>query len=832
MSNPEQPTSSAPPVAPAEIAEPPAPEKDYGSSSIQVLEGLEAVRKRPGMYIGDVHDGTGLHHLVWEVIDNSVDEHLAGHCHAIEVVVLADGSVAVTDDGRGIPVGMHAKGVSAAEVVMTVLHAGGKFDHDSYKVSAGLHGVGVSAVNAVSESLKLEIRREGRVWYQEYRQGKPVSPLVPIGETQRTGTMITFKPDREIFSQVEFNYETLHNRLREVAFLNAGLTIQLNDERDGRATTFHFEGGIREFVKLLNRGKLPLHEEVVYLKDTRERVEVELALQWNDSFNEQVLPYTNNVHNKEGGTHVTGLRAALTKCLNSYGEKQNLFKELKAGITGEDSREGLTAIISIKHPDPSFDSQTKARLVSSEVKGIVETIVNDRLSQYFEEHPAIGKKIVEKAVIAARARDAARKARELVQRKGMLDVMSLPGKLADCQEKDPTLSEIFIVEGESAGGSAKGGRDRRTQAILPLRGKILNVERARFEKMLSNAEVGTLITALGCGVFGGGNFDITKLRYHRIIIMTDADVDGSHIRTLLLTFFYRQMPEIITGGHLYIAQPPLYRVKRNKKEHFVKDDEVLSRYLLDAGVDGLVLRVSSGAVTLSGEPLRNLLGLLSTWRALLAKIDRRVDSRVIDALVRATTLDAATLEDRAALETALEQMTAALAVRHPDLIVTRGEIERDEEHGRWRVVLRTRAGVAVRTTSLDFALLNGGLLRELRDAWAGITSIGDAPFEALELSGGADAEPVRIPTVDALWAFVDKRAKKGIAINRYKGLGEMNAETLWDTTMDPDARVLLQVRVDDTVEAESLFSVLMGDEVEPRREFIERNALNVRNLDI
>jgi len=860
MSNTEQPTPTAQPAAAeteklaaaaeteklaaaaetekvaAEIEKPTAeamaPDKDYGSSSIQVLEGLEAVRKRPGMYIGDVHDGTGLHHLVWEVIDNSVDEHLAGHCNAIEVAILVDGSVMVSDDGRGIPVGMHSKGVSAAEVVMTVLHAGGKFDHDSYKVSAGLHGVGVSAVNAVSETLKLEIKREGKVWYQEYHQGKPVAPIAAIGETQRTGTMVTFKPDREIFSQVEFNYETLHNRLREVAFLNAGLTIQLNDERDGRATTLRFEGGIREFVKLLNRGKQALHEEVVYLKDERDRVEVEIALQWNDSFNEQVLPYTNNVHNKEGGTHVTGLRAALTKCLNSYGEKQNLFKDLKAGITGEDSREGLTAILNIKHPDPSFDSQTKARLVSSEVKGIVETIVNERLSQYFEEHPAIGKKIVEKSVIAARARDAARKARELVQRQGMLNVLSLPGKLSDCQEKDPALSEIFIVEGESAGGSAKGGRDRRTQAILPLRGKILNVERARFEKMLGNAEVGTLITALGCGVFGGGNFDIAKLRYHRIIIMTDADVDGSHIRTLLLTFFYRQMPEIITGGHLYIAQPPLYRVKRNKKEQFVKDDDALSRYLLEAGVDGLAIRVSSTEVTLTGEPLRNLLGLLATWRSLLGKMDRRVDSRVVDALVRATTLDAASLEDRAALETALAQMTAALGARFRDLVVTLGEIERDEEHGRWRVVVRTRAGVAVRTTSIDFALLNGGLVRELRDAWEGISSIGAAPFEAFEVSGGANTESVQVADVAAIWAFVDKRAKKGIGINRYKGLGEMNAETLWDTTMDPDARVLLQVRVDDSVEAESLFSVLMGDEVEPRREFIERNALNVRNLDI
>jgi DNA gyrase subunit B len=828
MSNHETPT----PTPAAEVAPEPPNAADYGSSSIQVLEGLEAVRKRPGMYIGDVHDGSGLHHCVWEVVDNAVDEHLAGHCKNIAVRVLADGSLSVSDDGRGIPVGMHAKGVSAAEVVMTVLHAGGKFDNEAYRVSAGLHGVGVSAVNAVSETLKLEIKREGKVWYQEYRQGRPVASIAAIGETQRTGTKVTFKPDRTIFSSVEFHFDTLHNRLREMACLNAGLNVTLDDERDGRSANFRFEGGIREFVRLLNGGKVALHDEVVYFKDKRDQVEVEVALQWNDSAYEQVLAYTNNVHNKEGGTHITGLRAALTRCLNAYGESHNLFKEMKGGISGEDTREGLTAIVSIKHHSPSFDSQTKARLVSSEVKGIVETIVSERLLVAFEENPAVGRKIVEKAVIAARAREAARKARELVQRKGMLDILSLPGKLADCQEKDPTQSELFIVEGESAGGSAKGGRDRRTQAILPLRGKILNVERARFDRMLSNAEVGTLITALGCGVTGGGNFDVAKLRYHRIVIMTDADVDGSHIRTLLLTFFYRQMPELIERGYLYIAQPPLYRVKRNKKEQFVKDDDALGRYLLESGLDGLGLRAGGGAVTLAGEPLRNLLATVAAWRALLAKIDRSVDSRVVDALVRHTTLDAASLGDREALEAGLTQLTAALVARHRDLVVTRGELERAEEHGRWRAVVKTRAGVAVRTTPIDFALLDGGVMRELRDAWAGITSIGAAPYEAFELEDGAEASGTSIADIDALWAFIDKRAKKGIAINRYKGLGEMNAETLWDTTMNPDARVLLQVRLESAIDAETLFSTLMGDEVEPRREFIEKNALHVRNLDI
>ena len=828
MSNIDQPTPTPPPAD----APNPRNENEYGSSQIQVLEGLEAVRKRPGMYIGDVHDGSGLHHCVWEVVDNAVDEHLAGHCHHIEVRVLADGSLSVSDDGRGIPVGMHAKGVSAAEVVMTVLHAGGKFDNESYRVSAGLHGVGVSAVNAVSETLKLEIKREGKVWYQEYRQGRPVASIAPIGETQRTGTKVTFKPDRAIFSSVEFNFDTLHNRLREMACLNAGLNVTLDDERDGRSASFRFDGGIREFVRLLNGGKVALHDEVVYLKDTRDQVEVEVALQWNDSSYEHVLAYTNNVHNREGGTHITGLRTALTRCINTYGDAHNLFREMKGGISGEDTREGLTAIVSLKHHNPSFDSQTKARLVSSEVKGIVETIVHDRLMQAFEENPTIGRRIVEKAVVAARAREAARRAREMVQRKGMLDILSLPGKLADCQEKDPTQSELFIVEGESAGGSAKGGRDRRTQAILPLRGKILNVERARFDRMLSNAEVGTLITALGCGVTGGGNFDISKLRYHRIVIMTDADVDGSHIRTLLLTFFYRQMPELIDRGYLYIAQPPLYRVKRNKKEQFVKDDEALARYLLESGLDGLGLRAAGGAVSLSGEPLRNLLGTVAAWRGMLAKLDRGLDSRVIDALVRATTLDTASLGDRDAFEAGLTQLTAALVARHRDLVVTRGELERDEEHGRWRAVLRTRSGVAVRTTTIDFSLLDGGVMRELRDAWAGITSIGSAPYEAFELDEDPGVAGASIADIDALWAFIDKRAKKGIAINRYKGLGEMNAETLWDTTMNPDARVLLQVRLESAVDAENLFSTLMGDEVEPRREFIEKNALNVRNLDI
>ena len=819
-------------MQPTEIVpETPSKQPVYDETSIQVLEGLEAVRKRPGMYIGDVHDGSGLHHLVWEVIDNSVDEHLAGYCKHVDITVHTDNSVTVSDDGRGMPVGMHSKGVSAAEVIMTVLHAGGKFDHDSYKVSAGLHGVGVSAVNAVSEVLRLEIMREGKTWFQEYRQGKPVAPMAAIGQTTRTGTTVTFKPDHSIFTITEFNHDTLANRLREIAFLNAGFTISFMDERVGSTTQFKFDGGIREFVTLLNKSKIALHDEVIAAVDTKDGVQVEVALQWNDSFNEQIFCYTNNVHNKDGGTHLTGFRAALTKSLNSYGTAANLLKELKGGLSGEDVREGITAILSIKHPDPSFDSQTKSKLVSSEVKGIVETIVNDKLTQFMEENPQTARKIVEKTVVAARARDAARKARELVQRKGMLDVMSLPGKLADCQEKDPAQSEIFIVEGESAGGSAKGGRDRRTQAILPLRGKILNVERARFEKMLSNAEVGTLITALGCGVGGGGNFDIAKLRYHKIIIMTDADVDGSHIRTLLLTFFYRQMPEILTNGYLYIAQPPLYKVRRGKKEQFVKDDEALARYLLDAGTDGLSVRAGHATIALSGLPLRRFMDDLFRWRSLLKKIERRAEPAIVQALVRESKLDAAALSDRDQVDAGLKNIEAFVLRKFPDLAPLRMSVERDEEHGRFYGVIRTRAGVSSRQTTIDFALLASGDVKELRDIWAGIQALGEPPFACSEVDD-SDVQATVVSDIDALWEYIDKRARKGLHVQRYKGLGEMNAETLWDTTMNPEARVLLQVRVDDLVATDEIFSVLMGDAVEPRREFIEQNALNVRNLDI
>ena len=822
----------------------------YGSENITVLEGLEAVRKRPGMYIGDVHDGSGLHHLVWEVVDNSVDEHLAGYCTTINVTVHFDGSVTIEDNGRGIPVGMHAKGVSAAEVVMTVLHAGGKFDHSSYKVSAGLHGVGVSAVNAVSEWLKLEIRREGHVWFQEYRRGVPQAPLAKIGDTERTGTKTTFKPDAEIFTNTDFSYEILSSRLRELAFLNAGLVITLSDERSDRHERFEYRGGIAEFVALLNKSKEPLHDDVIAFsgevatESGSVPVAVEIAMQWNATYGEAIFGYTNNVHNKDGGTHITGFRAALTRTLNAYGTAQNLLKDVKQGLMGEDVREGLTAVISVKHPDPSFDSQTKAKLVSSEVKGIVENIVNDKLGQFFEEHPQIARKIIEKATLAAKAREAARKAREVV-RKGALDITTLSGKLADCQEKDPAKAELYIVEGESAGGSAKQGRDRRFQAILPLKGKILNVERVRLDRMLSSAEVGTLIAALGCEIAepekgnGGdsdGNgtptrksmFDISKLRYHRIILMTDADVDGSHIRTLLLTFFYRQLPEIIEKGYLYIAQPPLYRVRKGKKDLYLKDDAALDRFLLENAVDGMELTSSRG-VKISGLPLFNLAKRLKSSREVLGKIDKRCDARVVAALLRTNPLKREELRDKAKVEEAAKAMLAYIEKRWPDLLPASFDISFEAEHGSHRIAFRLRPGATSRPTTIDWELLDSPEYAELLSIEEDVRSIGEAPY-TVQVQGG---EPTTIPDAEQLASFIDERGRKGLHISRYKGLGEMNADELWATTMDPDARTLLQVRNEDIAgQTDELFTVLMGDNVELRRAFIEQNALNVRNLDI
>jgi DNA gyrase subunit B len=825
-------TTTEPPVHPAGAG---AANGSYDESSITALEGLEAVRKRPGMYIGDVHDGSGLHHLVWECIDNSVDEHLAGYCTRIGVTIHFDGSVSVVDDGRGIPVGQHEKGVSAAEVVMTVLHAGGKFDNKSYKVSAGLHGVGVSAVNACSEWLKLEIKREGRVWRQEYAHGVPNSPLATVGETDATGTRITFKPDPAIFSMIEFSHDILASRLREMAFLNAGLIIRLNFEKPGgKDETYQFNGGIREFVELLTASKEPVHPEVIHFEaagDTQidgvtAPVTVEVAMQWTGSYQEAISCYTNNVTNKDGGTHLTGLRAALTKTINGYGAKENLFRTFKGALSGDDVREGLTCVLSVKHPDPSFDSQTKSKLVSSEVKGIVETAVSEKLNQFFEENPDSARAIIEKAVVAAKAREAARKAREVI-RKSTLDVASLSGKLANCQTKDPTRAELYIVEGDSAGGSAKMGRDRKNQAILPLRGKILNVERARLERMLSSAEIGTLITALGCGVNGAGGVDLDKLRYHTVIIMTDADVDGAHIRTLLLTFFYRQMYELIEQGHLFIAQPPLYRVRKGKKDLYLKDDQALEDYFTNNAVDKLELVSESGGITLSGQPLFNLVTRLKRFKQALSNLDKRCDARVVSAVLRTTAIDSTQLNDKAKVQETADAIEAYLNSHYEDMLPIQVNVGWDAEHDAGTITVIPEIRVRGRDSVINWELLQSSEYQEALNAQRDLMSIGKPPY--LARSGEAEA---RLEHAQALTEFLEERGRRGVAVSRYKGLGEMNAEELWETTMNPDARVLRQVRIDDAMGSDELFSILMGDQVEPRRNFIETHALQVQNLDI
>jgi DNA gyrase subunit B len=820
-----------------------AVDSSYDASSITALEGLDAVRKRPGMYIGDVHDGSGLHHLVWEAVDNSVDEHLAGFCTDIHVTVHFDGSVSVSDNGRGIPVDQHAKGVSAAEVVMTVLHAGGKFDNKSYKVSAGLHGVGVSAVNACSESLKLEIKRDSRVWQQEYARGVPKYPLKTVGETNATGTKIRFKPDPKIFSNLEFSFDTLATRLRELAFLNAGLRIHLSDERPGGASeTYVFRGGIREFVHHLTASKEPIHPEVIHFVVEGETsveghaaaVAIEVALQWTGSYQEAIFCYTNNVKNKDGGTHLTGLRAALTKCINTYATNANMFRDFKGALSGEDVREGLTCVLSVKHPDPSFDSQTKSKLVSSEVKGIVESAVNDKLAQCFEEHPEVARAIVEKAVVAARAREAARKAREVI-RKSTLDVTSLSGKLANCQSKDPTEAELYIVEGESAGGSAKMGRDRRFQAILPLKGKILNVERARLDRMLSSAEIGTLITALGCGVSGAGGVDLEKLRYHKVIVMTDADVDGAHIRTLLLTFFYRQMHDLIEKGYLYIAQPPLYRVRKGKKDLYLKDDAALDEFLTSNAVEKLEVEPSAGGVALSGQPLFRLATRLKRFKTALGNLDKRCDARIAAALLRASPLDLDDLHDRAKVEAAARKLEEYLASHYPDMLPIDVTMAWDQEYSAGRIVVAPKVRIRARSSVIDWPLVESSEYQEALAAQKDLLSIGAPPYQARLLAGSDGARSTELAELadsEALSDYLEHRGRKGLVVSRYKGLGEMNADELWETTMNPDARVLRQVRIDDALSGDELFSILMGDQVEPRRAFIEQHALQVQNLDI
>jgi DNA gyrase subunit B len=818
--------------------------EEYGADKIKVLEGLEAVRKRPAMYIGST-GAQGLHHLVYEVVDNSIDEALAGFCDQVNVTLHIDNSVTVVDNGRGIPVDQHTSGRSAAEVVLTVLHAGGKFDNDSYKVSGGLHGVGVSVVNALSESLDLEIWRNGQVYTQSYERGTPARDLEVTGTTKKRGTKITFRPDSQVFETVEFSFDTLAQRLRELAFLNGGVTITIDDERDGgKSHKFLYEGGINSFVGYLNQNKALVNDKPIYMHGERDGIDVEIALQWNDGYTETVYSFANNINTHEGGTHLSGFRSALTRTINFYAGKNNLAKDLKdANISGDDIREGLTAVISVKIPRPQFEGQTKTKLGNTEVKGIVEAILNDRLGAYLEENPTVARRVISKAVDAARAREAARKARDLVRRKGALDSSSLPGKLADCQERDPALSEIYIVEGESAGGSAKQGRDRRFQAILPIKGKILNVEKARFDKMLSSDEIKTMIAALGCGI-GEEDFDEKKLRYHRIIIMTDADVDGSHIRTLLLTFFYRQMRTLVDSGYVYIAQPPLFRAKRGRSEFFIRDEREMEKWLIRRAAESRVLVLSSGQ-EISGVELEARLEQLMAFRKLLQIVERRGLTRdVVLELLDRDARDKNFFADRERVQAMADALNTPTRT---------GSVQPDEEHQAHSLVIEDRSGGYPRHHRIDLDFVTTSEFKALAASYQPVKNIRGRMIVRTIATPAADPAPegtadaaapasapaakgkdadVRIDTLDELVEFFVAAGKKGFDINRYKGLGEMNPDTLWETTMDPQKRTLLQVKAEDHMEADLMFTTLMGDQVEPRRKFIEDNALDVKNLDI
>ncbi len=788
----------------------------YGAEDIKVLKGLSAVRKRPAMYIGSTGPD-GLHHLVYEAVDNSVDESLAGYCNNIHVILHHDGSCTVTDDGRGIPTGPHpgdAEGRSAAEVVLTELHAGGKFESTAYKISGGLHGVGISVVNALSEWLEVEIKQNGQVFQQRFERGKPAGPLTVVGKTKSRGTKVTFKPDSEIFEVTEFSYDVLSQRLRELAFLNSGLKITVHDERADKSKEFFYKGGIISFVEHLNKNKNVLHPKPVYISGEKDGIVAEVALQYSDSYSETIYTFANNINTREGGTHLIGFKSALTRTANSYASSSGILKNGKDNISGDDIREGLAAVISVKLPNPQFEGQTKMKLGNSEAKGIVESIVNDALSTYLEENPSIARKIIEKAVQAARAREAARKARELTRRKGALEDTGLPGKLADCSEKDPALSELFIVEGDSAGGSAKQGRDRRTQAILPLRGKILNVEKARFDKMLSSEEIRILITALGTGI-GAGDFDISKTRYHKIILMTDADVDGAHIRTLLLTFFFRQMPQIIEQGYLYIAQPPLFKVKKGKTEKYIQNESEMQKMLFELAAEDIAIPIKGQEV--KGKALVPFLKRLLNYEKLLEWFERRRKDPGVMRFLVDEGITKEIMKDKERLKAVLEKMQKAIAGLNVEALNV------DEEHGAFSVAIRRQNYKVV----LDVNLLVSPEFRELESLHDFIKDMGKAPYRITTKDG-----PREVGSTTALHNYVFETARKGLSIQRYKGLGEMNPQQLWETTMDADKRTLLQVTVEDSVQADEIFTILMGDQVDPRKEFIVKHALEARNIDI